>query len=204
GGISGLNITSSFGVAVARLGDSVQTLLERADSCLYRADSCLYRAKETGRNRTCWEDQEKDEQAELEQEVLNEEVESKVTCTDDVWQFNDEIGMSTSLELTAMKLNAFIASCDVSVTNQEHGHLTMQMGSVGFTRRWGGTPEKQAVEIDVRFETTRETDAKTGESKTKRHIDVIIVPIGRARSESVFELRCEQIMRQLRSYLLGD
>ncbi|MCP4787124.1 MAG: diguanylate cyclase [Fuerstiella sp.] len=197
GGISGLNITSSFGVAVARLGDSVQTLLERADSCLYRA-------KETGRNRTCWEDQEKDEQAELEQEVLNEEVESKVTCTDDVWQFNDEIGMSTSLELTAMKLNAFIASCDVSVTNQEHGHLTMQMGSVGFTRRWGGTPEKQAVEIDVRFETTRETDAKTGESKTKRHIDVIIVPIGRARSESVFELRCEQIMRQLRSYLLGD
>ena len=197
GGISSLNITSSFGVSVARLGDSVQTLLERADSCLYRA-------KETGRNRTCWEDQDKEAQEELEREILNEEQESKITTVDGVRQFVDEIRMSTSLELTAMKLNAFIAASDVKVTQQEHGHLKMQSGSVGFTKRWGSTPERQAVEIDVKFETTRETDSKTGESKTKRHIAVTMKPVGRVRSDAILELRCEQIMLQLRSYLLGD
>ena len=37
GGMATLNVTSSFGVSTARLGDTVHTLLERADACLYRA-----------------------------------------------------------------------------------------------------------------------------------------------------------------------
>ena len=167
-----------LGVSVARLGDSVQTLLERADSCLYRA-------KETGRNRTCWEDQDKEAQAELEREILNEGQESKITTVDGVRQFVDEVRMSTSLELTAMKLNAYIAASNVKVTKQEHGHLKMRSGSVGFTKRLGSNAERQAVEIDVKFETTRETDSRTGESKTKRHIAVTMSPIGRVRNDAI-------------------
>ena len=51
GGIARLSVTSSFGVATTRLGDTVQTLFERADMCLLRA-------KEAGRNRTCREDED--------------------------------------------------------------------------------------------------------------------------------------------------
>lgn len=194
GGIGGLSVTSSFGVSTGRLGDSVQTILERADACLYRA-------KETGRNKTCWEDQENDGSAEQVEHV--EESESRVTDVNGVLLFNQDIEMSTSLELTAMKLNAFIASTDVQVTRQEHGHLKMRMGSVGFTRRWGTTPDRQAVEMDVRFETSRET-GESGQSKTRRKVSVAIVPVGRIADAAIFELRCLQIMLQLRSYLLGS
>ena len=194
GGISQLNVTSSFGVATARLGDSVQTLLERADACLYRA-------KETGRNRTCWEDQDKDE--EIDPEVTIEEQESRITKVNGVLLFSQEIEMSTSLELTAMKLNAFINATDgIKVTHQEQGHLKLQMGSVGFTRRWGTTSERQAIEMDIRFETTREA-GDSGAGKTRRRVVLTIVPVGKVPDQAIFELRCAEVILQLRSYLLA-
>ena len=193
GGISGLSVTSSFGVSTAHLGDTVQTLLERADACLYRA-------KQTGRNRTCWEDQDKDDE---ESEGPIEEKESRLTEVNGVLLFSQEIEMSTSLELTAMKLNAFIDSNDdVKVKQQEHGQLKLQMGSVGFRRRWGTTPDRQAVEMDIHFETTRET-RETGKATTRRSIAVAIVPVGKVPDKATFELRCLQIMMNLRSYLLA-
>ena len=196
GGVSGLTVTSSFGVATAHLGDTVQTLLERADACLYRA-------KETGRNRTCWEDQDRDEEAE--QEAQAEESQSRVTDVNGVLLFSQDIEMSTSLELTAMKLNAFISAVDdIKVIHQEHGHLKIRLGSLGFTRRWGKTPERQAVEMDIRFETTRESRGETEKARTRRKVTVAMVPIGKVPDTPTFELRCVQVMMQLRSYLLGS
>lgn len=194
GGISQLTITSSFGVSTAKLGDSVQTLLERADECLYRA-------KETGRNRTCWEDQETD--SEVSAEIAADESESRVTEVNGVLLFSQDIEMSTSLELTAMKLNAYIDANEVKVAKQEHGQMTLRIGSVGFTRRWGTTPERQAVEMDVRFETTRESQNESGKAKTRRRISVAVVPVGKAPDKATFELRCLQLMMQLKSYLQG-
>lgn len=196
GGVSGLNVTSSFGVSTAHLGDTVQTLLERADSCLYRA-------KETGRNRTCWEDQDKNDEAAHQPEA--EESETRVTEVNGVMLFSQDIEMSTSLELTAMKLNAFISTADeIKVTHQEHGHMKLRMGSVGFTRRWGATPDRQAIEMDIRFETTREADSSSGKGKTRRRVAVAIAPVGKCPDAATFELRCLQVMLQLRSYLLGS
>lgn len=196
GGVSGLTVTSSFGVATAHLGDTVQTLLERADACLYRA-------KETGRNRTCWEDQDKDDEAELEPQA--EESQSRVTDVNGVLLFSQDIEMSTSLELTAMKLNAFISAVDdIKVIHQEHGHLKVRLGSLGFTRRWGKNPERQAVEMDIRFETTRESRGEAEKARIRRKVTVAMVPIGKVPDAPTFELRCVQVMMQLRSYLLGS
>ena len=186
-------MTSSFGVSTGRLGDSVQTILERADACLYRA-------KETGRNRTCWEDQEQDDSTEHADPV--EEGESLVSIVDGVFLFEQDIEVSTSLELTAMKLNAFISSADMQVTHQEQGQLKVRLGQVGFTRKWGSTPERQAIEMDIRFETSLES-RENGHSKTRRRVNVRIIPIGKVPNEATFELRCLQMMMQLRSYLMG-
>ena len=195
GGVSGLTVTSSFGVSTAHLGDSVQTLLERADACLYRA-------KQTGRNRTCWEDEDGEDN--VQDELTVEEKESRVTQVNGVYLFSQEIEMSTSLELTAMKLNAFIDSADgVRVTHQEHGHMKLRMGGLGFMRRWGRSSETQAIELDVRFETTRET-GDSGKGKTKRCIVVAIAAVGRVPDQATFELRCLHVMMQLRSYLLAS
>lgn len=195
GGISGLSVTSSFGVSTANVGDTVQTLLERADECLYRA-------KETGRNKTCWEGQEQDENVDATLEAKASD--SRVTEVNGVLLFSQDIEMSTSLQLTAMKLNAFIDTTeDLVVTEQAHGHMKMRVGTVGFTRRWGKTHDKQAVEMDVRFETSREAD-DSGKAKTRRKVSVAIVPVGRVPDSATFELRCLQVMLALRSYLLGS
>ncbi|MCR9199122.1 MAG: diguanylate cyclase [Planctomycetaceae bacterium] len=195
GGISGLSVTSSFGVSTAHVGDTVQTLLERADACLYRA-------KETGRNKTCWEGQDEDNG--VDPELNATESETRVTDINGVLMFCQDIEMSTSLELTAMKLNAFIDSVDdLKVTHQDQGHMTFRLGSVGFTRRWGTTPERQAVDLDVRYETSRVT-GDMGKATTRRRVSVSIVPHGKAPDAATFELRCLQVMLQLRSYLLGS
>lgn len=195
GGISGLSVTSSFGVSTAHVGDTVQTLLERADACLYRA-------KETGRNKTCWEGQ--DDENSVDPELEASESESRVTDINGVLMFCQDIEMSTSLELTAMKLNAFIDSVDdLKVTHQDQGHMTLRLGTVGFTRRWGTTPDRQAVDVDVRYETSRIAE-DSGKAKTRRRVSVSIVPHGKAPDSATFELRCLQVMLQLRSYLLGS
>lgn len=194
GGVSGLSVTSSFGVATAHVGDTVQTVLERADECLYRA-------KQTGRNKTCWETQDGVEDDQM--QTMPEESESRVTDVNGVLLFNQHIEMSTSLELTAMKLNAFIAATpDIKVTHQEHGHMKFRVGTVGFRRRWGRTPDRQAIEMDVRFETSRES-TDNGKAKTRRRISVAIVPVGKVPDNATFELRCLQLMLQMRAYLLG-
>ena len=195
GGIGGLNVTSSFGVSTTRMGDTVQTLLERADACLYRS-------KATGRNKTSWEGQEDDDA--VDQELQASESDTRVTEVNGVRLFSQDIEMSTSLQLTAMKLNAFIDATDgIDVTQQEHGHLKMRIGSVGFTRRWGKTPDRQAIEMDVRFETSRES-SDSSDAKIRRKVSVAIVPVGKVPDPATFELRCLQIMLQLRSYLLGN
>lgn len=194
GGIGGLNVTSSFGVSTTHTGDTVQTLLERADACLYRS-------KATGRNKTSWEGQKEDD---TDVALESQESDTRVTEVNGVQLFSQDIQMSTSLQLTAMKLNAFIdATEDIQVTEQEQGHLKMRIGSVGFTRRWGKTPDRQAVEMDVRFETSRES-SDSADAKTRRKVSVAIVPIGKVPDAATFELRCLQIMLQLRSYLLGS
>ncbi len=196
GGVSGLNVTSSFGVSTAHLGDTVQTLLERADAALYQA-------KESGRNRTCWEDQDKEEQEMIVEDVVEEST-PLVTEENGRWIFNQDIKVSTSLELTAMKLNAFISTVDeIELTHQEQGFLQLRLGYLGFTRRWGSVPERQAIEVDIRFETTREAGNGPHGGKTLRQVAVVIRPLGRVPSKAKFELRCNQVMLQLRSYLLG-
>ena len=62
----------------------------------------------------------------------------------------------------------------------------------------------KAVELDIRFETSRETDTHDGKARTRRRVAVAIAPVGKAPDAATFELRCLQIMLQLRSYLLAS
>jgi diguanylate cyclase (GGDEF)-like protein len=194
GGISTLNVTSSFGVSTARLGDSVQTLLERADNCLYRA-------KETGRNRTCWESEVVDEEAI--RQAAEQDQQPQFVEKDGTFEFSEKIEVSTSLELTAMKLQAFIREYKVDVLGQEHGLMKIRIGTLGFTRRWGSTTQRQPVDVQISFGTSRSISPVDGKPKTVRQVAIIVVPHGRAPDGESFALRCGILMRELRAYLLG-
>ena len=196
GGIARLSVTSSFGVATARLGDSIQTLLERADTCLYRA-------KKTGRNRTCWEDQEDDTGPDQNAESVQDDV-SGVSVVDGVLLYSEIIDVSTSLELTAIKLNAFLTASGIKVLSQEHGFLRLQSGRAGFSRRWGDVPERQPVAIEVHFETQRRTDPLSEQQKTVHFVSITMQPVGRQPDPAVFEARCSRLIQELRAYLLSS
>ncbi len=130
GGVRTLNVTSSFGVSTARLGDSIQTIFERADACLYRA-------KETGRNKTCWEGDDTEQAvAPAPETPVVDEAPKQFSEQNGVYEFNDRIHVSTSLELTGMKMHAFLSESGVQILSQDHGVIRVRMGSLGFTRRW--------------------------------------------------------------------
>ncbi len=194
GGITSLSVTSSLGVSTARLGDTVHTLLERADVCLYRA-------KETGRNRTCWETEVVDDEA---QKKAKEAKDQPQFVTDNgQLEFRERIEVATSLELTAMKLHAFIREYKVEILSQDHSQMKIRIGKLGFTRRWGSTTERQPLEIEVQFETTRTAEGPDMKSKTARLVTIVAVPYGRAPDAGTFAHRCGILMRELREYLLG-
>ncbi len=195
GGISTLNVTSSFGVSTARLGDTVHTLLERADTCLYRA-------KETGRNRTCWESETVDDKAQ--KKAAEEQGQPQFLEKNGHQEFRERIEVSTSLELTAMKLHAFIREYKVEILSQDHSQMKFRLGKLGFTRRWGSTTERQPLEIEVQFETTRSAEGPEAKSKTMRLVTVVAIPFGRAPDAQTFAHRCGILMRELRAYLLGS
>lgn len=193
GGISTLSVTSSFGVSTARLGDTAQTLLERADNSLYRA-------KETGRNRTCWEGQEAAEPPAPPVEDVTPQMETR----NGRFEYNDVVDVSTSLELTAMKLQAFIHEFKVEILKQEHGRIKFRMGHLGLIRRWWGTTtERQAIDVELHFESTRTISSLDGKPKTYRRVSVHVLPYGYVLNMEIFSNRCSLLMRELRAYLLA-
>lgn len=194
GGITSLNVTSSFGVSTARLGDTVHTLLERADVCLYRA-------KATGRNRTCWETEVVDHEAQKKDKAVQDQ--PQFITNNGQFEFRERVEVSTSLELTAMKLHAFIGEKKVEVLSQDHSRMKIRMGKLGFTRRWGSTTERMPMDIEVQFETTRSAEGPDAKSKTIRLVSIVAVPHGRAPDAGTFAHRCGILMRELREYLLG-
>jgi len=195
GGISTLTVTSSFGVSTARVGDTVQTILERADNCLYRA-------KETGRNRTCWETEVIDEEAL--KKVAAQEQQPHFAEKNGTFEFRETVEVSTSLELTAMKLQAFIREYKGDVLSQEHGNLKIRIGSLGFTRRWGSTTAKQPVDVQVSFGTCRAVNQADGKARTMHQVSIIVTPHGKVTEAEIFAGRCGILMRELRAYLLGS
>ncbi|MCH2201108.1 MAG: diguanylate cyclase [Fuerstiella sp.] len=197
GGISGLTVTSSFGVATARLGDSAQTLLERADMSLFRA-------KEGGRNRTCSEGEEEDPELTTCELASSDDSNSKVRLIDGALHYSDTIDVSTSLEITAIKLDAYLNATGIDVRSQDQGMLKLQAGRYGFSRRWGPTPDRQPVEIEVQFETQRQTDPSSGRQKTVHFVSVTMQPVGRLPDAGIFKTRCSQLIQEMRAYLLSS
>ena len=103
-----------------------------------------------------------------------------------------------------MKLHAFIREYDVNIQVQEHGSMNFRMGSLGFTRRWGNAKERQPIDVELRFETTRTISKVDNKPKTMRRIMIRVTPHGRPADMTAFASRCGILIRELHAYLLGS
>ena len=81
--------------------------------------------------------------------------------------------------------------------------MKIRTGKLGFTRRWGSTTDRQPLEVEILFETTRSAEGPDAKSKTTRLVSIVAVPYGRAPDAEIFAHRCGILMRELREYLLG-
>jgi diguanylate cyclase (GGDEF)-like protein len=194
GGTSTLNVTSSFGVSTARTGDTVQSLLQRADDCLYSA-------KAAGRNRTCRES-ELDPGSQIEAPAAEDD-RTQLSEQNGLYKFSDRITVSTSLELTGMKLRAFITEYGGIVVDQDTGKMQIQLGSLGFFKRWGKSPARQPVEITISFETTRFSNSAREKARIHRVVTVDVTSRGIVPNMDLFAARCLSLIRDLKAFLQG-
>lgn len=191
GGISTLNVTSSLGVAMAQRADTVTSLLDRADSCLYKA-------KSSGRNRT----RSEDELDSGEDGATTQKGKTQLTEHNGQFFYNDRFEISTSLELTALKLRAFISEHAGNITDQKQGWIKLKLGTAGFFGHWGRSPERQPVNLMIDFETTGNSRNPSAKVRVTRIINVEIHSQGRVPGADEFEGRCRSLIRDLRAFLL--
>jgi len=195
GGITGLSVTSSFGVAAARRIDTVQSLLERADTCLYNA-------KAAGRNRTCRESDL--ESAATVEPGHSDDDKIRISESNGVFHFSDRVEVSTSLEITAMKLRAFISEHRGVVVDQEKGKMQIRLGKPGFFGHWGKTASRQPVDLSISFETTRNGRSPQEKIHTHRIVTVEMRSQGKVPGMDHFAARCLSLMRDLKAFLQGS
>lgn len=195
GGMSNLSVTSSFGVATGRRNDTVKSLLDRADACLYNA-------KAAGRNRTCRES-DLDTATAVEPGV-GEEEKIRISESNGLYHFSDRVEVSTSLEITAMKLRAFISEHRGVVVDQEKGKMQIRLGTPGFFGHWGKTTARQPVDLQISFETTRNARSPHEKIRTHRLVTVEIHSQGKVPGMDHFAARCLSLMRDLKAFLQGS
>jgi hypothetical protein len=171
-------------------------------SLLDRADACLYNAKAAGRNRTCRES-DLDTATAVEPGV-GEEEKIRISESNGLYHFSDRVEVSTSLEITAMKLRAFISEHRGVVVDQEKGKMQIRLGTPGFFGHWGKTTARQPVDLQISFETTRNARSPHEKIRTHRLVTVEIHSQGKVPGMDHFAARCLSLMRDLKAFLQGS
>ena len=179
--VPGLSLTSSFGISEVRPDDAVE------DVCR-RADEALMTAKQTGRNRVC--------QAEV---VGTPQPVAAPTQKPSGDEFIDRMEISLQSGLVTIKLRGFVTDFGADLRSVTESQVVMRLGQLGFTRRWGNTPDRQAIEMTINIGAER--DAR-GAAKYVP-VDVRMTPLGRPSSVEQFVERCASVSRNLRGYMVA-
>lgn len=183
GGFETPRVTASFGVTQWEEGDTADTLLRRADQALYLA-------KQAGRDRT-WS---------LSRECsASEEGPTDATAPQQPFCLEYEFETVHHRPIFIVKLGGFVEDYGVEIRHVTPEQVILHLGSSGWFGRWGKTPDKQPIELLLKLPPDND-----GPYKPRRRVKVIVRPRGRIRDPQLFQQRSWQVLRELRSYILGD
>lgn len=184
GGVDKLNITCSFGVAQMEPADTTETLVRRADMALYEA-------KASGRNRTFSYTTEELIKLNNGQQSENE--------SGQPFQSSGSFTAVLASEIVVHKLAGFVKDHKAVLDDVTHERVLMQIPAAGWLAYFGTSPDRQALEIELRIEKTD----RSGDS-TKMRIYYDIRPTGWFRNRAAFETRTKSMAKALKQYFVAE
>ena len=181
--LGGLNVTASLGVSQHQQNDVPADLLKRADQCLYEA-------KQTGRNKTCWAG---DAVGILEESAVVESAEPTEVVNGD--EFVTSFPTCGAGEIFTYKLRGFIEEHDAQVEDCSDKSGTLTLGHRSF---FG---DRKNMPIRVHFEFGSEEHGRSASRRVE--LQVRITPQGKLkkRDHELFMTRCQNVIRDLRSFV---
>jgi diguanylate cyclase (GGDEF)-like protein/putative nucleotidyltransferase with HDIG domain len=193
GGVDGLRVTVSFGVSEFEPGDTVESVLRRADRALYQA-------KQTGRDRTCY-------QSTIQRDIQPEGDEDgglHVTEQSQPFVYNNWFTAVIAAHLVTFKLGGYVNDTNARIVKISPDHVVLRQGGGTWFGWWGWSPETQPVEVAIHFERNRSMTERLVSRTFKTQINVTVRPLGWVRRSDVFQARAWQVVRELKEYFAGD
>ncbi|MBX3451366.1 MAG: diguanylate cyclase [Planctomycetaceae bacterium] len=185
GGVETLRVTASFGVATLEPGDTAELLLRRADNALYDA-------KNAGRD--CVRSLSGEELSHREAEVAPEPVDNRLT-------FENSFQAYVGADMLIHKLGGFVNDLKATVVDVQPERVVLRQGSSTWLGSWGSRPERQPVEIELKFE--RDQPALGNQSK-RMVIRTAVRPIGWVKRNELFQERAHKVFRELKEFFAAD
>jgi diguanylate cyclase (GGDEF)-like protein len=191
GGVNELRVTASFGVAEFEAGDNV-------DSVLRRADKALYQAKQTGRDRTCWQstiprEMPEDQRAEP---LVPEVVEGFAYAT----RFTTVM----SADVVACKLGGYVHDMQARLISAAPDRVVLRQGEGSWFGWWGAKPAQQPVELTLLIDHQPGIRDQLRKKMQKTEISVTVVPLGWIRRSDIFQFRALHVVRELKQYFASE
>lgn len=188
GGIERLRVTSSFGVAQAEPGDTVESVLRRADKALYKA-------KEGGRDRTC-------SLTNIELLQAASRPDSPESETANPFLVSGSFTAVLASEMVVYKLGGFVSDHKAILINVNKEHVLMRLDHLGWLSLLNWTTSRPPVEIELTMAGLN--DSRSRASSQKLRIGVTIRPQGWVRDASTFQNRAKGLLRELKQYFAAD
>jgi diguanylate cyclase (GGDEF)-like protein/PAS domain S-box-containing protein/putative nucleotidyltransferase with HDIG domain len=183
-------LTASFGVAEASAEDNQESFLRRADKSLYEA-------KNTGRNRTCFQASGG--------AAASPGGEAVVLSTTDEFSLKSSFHACTVSSMIVYKLGGFVTENKAELLKVDPTCVVMRLGRTGFFSGWGKTEDRQPVDMEIEF--GKEVPAKeiNGRQIKSNHVvvEVQIKAVGKPSSPEVFEFRAREVLKTLTTYFLA-
>lgn len=191
GGLHQTSVTSSFGVAQAEPGDSVESILRRADKALYMA-------KESGRNCTCSLTNE-ELLAGLDQQKQQADDE-----THDPFLFINRFDACIAADMVVYKMGGFVNDHRAKLIEVTPQRAVLRMGRRGLLPFWGNVDSRRPIEIEIEFGDQVGCQRRQRTASRSVSVEVRVRPLGWIRNADVFQSRAKRVLKELRSYFAGE
>ena len=187
GGIERLKVTSSFGVAQAEPGDSVESILRRADKALYMA-------KENGRDQTC----------SLTNVDLLHEGRAKPTSDEqaDPLLYTSGFSAVVASEMVVYKLGGFVSDHNAVLSEVTTERVIMRIGRTDWFSFFCWKTPPPPVEIELIMAGL--SDRRAQANSQRLHISTRVRPRGWVRDSKAFQHRAQELVRDLKQYFAAD